>query len=162
MTTTATKEKGKLVREGMGGFLNPPTHPEHEWSVQTDLRRRPDNRGSMCLSTAATSEYLDDATRNAAKRALSAWTAPAIDSPEVQAWILQVLGYFQNCYYNSNAGDKGWDAGNLDIDSKVDPLLNADIHAGVRLIRKFYPSYEPTEEEFAAARWGDSVKAKTR
>ena len=63
--------KGRIIRKGMGGFLNPPTHPEHDWCVETDLRRRPEKRGSMRLSSAADCEWLDPTTRAAAKQLLS-------------------------------------------------------------------------------------------
>jgi hypothetical protein len=146
--------RAKLIHEGMGGFLNPPTHPEHDWSVQTDLRRRPENRGSMSLTAASTCEYLDGFISGAAKRQLADWKAPAIDSPEVQEWIRQVLGYFKGCYRNPNVPEsEQWNAGTLVID-KRNPMENPEDHAGVNLIRKYYPTYEPTAEQFAAARWG--------
>ena len=147
-------EKGKIVHDGMGGFLNPPTHPEHEWSVQTDLRRRPENRGGMSLSTAATCEYLDPATRGAARRMLTKWVAPPIDSPEVVAWVRMVLGYFVRCYRNPDAGADEWNAGKLVIDANRDPMDTPAEHAGVHLIRKYYPDYQPTREDFDHAKWG--------
>lgn len=73
-------EKGRIVREGIGGFLNPPTHPEHTFSMQTDLRRRPENRGSMCLSAAAACEWLDSAARNQAAKLLDEWRALPLES----------------------------------------------------------------------------------
>ena len=54
-----THEKGKIVHRGMGGFLCPPGHPMLTMSVETDLRRKPENRGSMALDYAAKCEYLD-------------------------------------------------------------------------------------------------------
>jgi hypothetical protein len=142
-------EKGKIVKTGMGGFLNPPTHPEHDWSVQTDLRRRPENRGSMCLSSAVDCEWLDPATRAAARRRLDTWQRPALES--VRDWVLQVLGYFRNCYNLTETDD--WSVGGLTI-ADADPMLNADNHAGVHLIRKYYPEYMPTADDFAGAYWG--------
>ena len=61
------KDKGKIVMRGMGGFLCPPDHPMHKQSVETDLRRRPENRGWMSLEAAVDCEYLDNATRLAAR-----------------------------------------------------------------------------------------------
>ena len=151
--TTETKERGRIVSSGMGGFLNPPTHPEHTHSVETDLRRRPEDRGRMSLSYAATCEYLADETRAAAKRRLDEWVAPPVDSPEIQAWIRRVLGYFAGCYKGPD-GEGCWDAGKLRIDSKADPMLNIDLHAGVRLIREYYPDFTPAAQHFAEARWG--------
>lgn len=149
------KEKGRIVLSGMGGFLNPPTHPEHTRSVETDLRRRPENRGSMSLSCAVDCKYLDDATRAAARTVLNSWQRPALDSAEVQDWIRQVLGYFRGCYRNPEKPESGqWDASDAIIDSKRDPLANANDHCGVHLIRKYYPEFTPTAEHFSGAYWG--------
>ena len=159
---TSKKEKGKIVNKGMGGFLCPPGHPDHSYSMQTDLRRREWNRGSMSLSFAATCEWLDDATRQAAGVALVGWERPAIGSGRVQEWIGQVLGYFRGCYKgNPDLGEKAWEAGNLRMDQKVDPTLNVELHAGVHLIRRYYPEYVPTAEDFAGAYWGTKPEKVT-
>jgi hypothetical protein len=151
---TTTKEVGRLARGGAGGFLNPPTHPEHDWHIETDLRRRPENRGFMALNSAIDCDWLADGTRASARRKLAEWVRPALDSPEVQAWIHQVLGYFRGCYQgNADLGEKSWHVSNLKIDNR-DPMTSVDTHAGVRLIRKYYPEFLPTAEHFAKAKWG--------
>jgi hypothetical protein len=142
---------GKVVNRGAGGFLNPPTHPEHTKSIETDLRRRPENRGSMSLSYAATCEHTDPATRMRAKMALKAWVRPDINSQEVQEWIHQVLGYFSTMYQKLEGS---WNCDNLYSDKDLDPVLNANRHAGVHCIRKYYPEFVPTTEHFAKAYWG--------
>jgi hypothetical protein len=149
------KETGRIVNQGVGGFLCPPGHPMHKLSVETDLRRKPENRGWMSLEAAIDSEGLDDATRAAARTVLASWEKPALDTPEVQDWILQVLGYFRNCYNfgNPNIAENWW-AANLSINAEVDPMLCANSHAGVHLIRKYYPEFAPTAEHFAGAYWG--------
>ncbi len=157
MATMTKKEAGRIAASGMGGFLNPPTHPEHTHSVETDLRLRPENRGSMSLTAAIECEYLDDATRAAARTVLASWVRPALDSSEIQEWVKQVLGYFKGCF--KGEGPNQWNASELRIDNKIDPLLNADLHAGVRLIRKYYPEFTPTAEHFAAAYWGKKPEA---
>jgi hypothetical protein len=154
---TATKgEKGKIVREGMGGFLNPPGHPEHFYSVQTDLRRRPENRGSMSLSAAAECEWLDDFTRQQAKNKLESWEAKPLTDPEVKEWVYQVLGYFKRCYRNPDHSEpQCWYADKVVItDHPRDRGLGINDHAGVHLIRRYYPDYEPCEEDFYQAHWG--------
>jgi len=149
-------EKGKIVREGMGGFLNPPTHPEHDWSVQTDLRRRPENRGSMCLSSAVDCEWLDPATRAAARRRLDTWQRPALES--VHDWVLQVLGYFRNCYCQGTGSmPEDWHVANLIIDCKINPLTCINYHAGVHYVRTYYPEYVPTAADFVGAYWGNKT-----
>lgn len=152
MTTT---EKGRIVREGMGGFLNPPEHPEHTFSVETDLRRKPENRGMMSLSAAVDSDWLDPVTRVKAYRLLQAWRESRINlhMSDVREWIHQVLGYFRNCY-KGQAGDQEWYAGELRISADTDPILSADLHAGVHLIRKYYPEYTPVKADFDGAFWG--------
>ena len=154
MAGKANKEKGLIVHPGMGGFLNPPTHPEHDWHVETDLRRRPENRGGMSLSAAVDATWLDPATRAEAKKLLKSWQPPSPSSPEITDWRQQVLGYFRGCYRNPGSPDGEWNASNLVIDQNRDPIANADDHAGVHLIREFYPDYVPTEDNFGGAYWG--------
>jgi hypothetical protein len=151
-----SKERGRIVADGMGGFLNPPGHPEHTHHVETDLRRRPWNRGGMSLRAATETEWLASETRNAARAMLKAWEAnrAPIDSPEVRDWIHSTLGYFRHCFRNPDAGAEQWHAGKMTIDEKRDPLANPADHAGVNLIRGFYPEYNPTAEDFTAAYWG--------
>jgi hypothetical protein len=152
-----TKEKGRVVCNGMGGFLCPPTHPMHTKSVETDLRRRKENRGCMSLEAAVGCDWLDDATRAAVRTVLNSWQKPALDSPEVQEWILQVLGYFKGCYNFGNPDvPENWYAAKLSIRQAEDcnPMDHADQHAGVHLIRKYYPEFTPTPEHFALAYWG--------
>lgn len=143
--------------QGMGGFLNPPGHPEHKQSVETDLRRRPENRGWMSLSTAVDCEWLDAATRRVAKTVLASWERSKLplDNAEVQDWIRQVLGYFTNCYRRAGSeAPDAWNCDKLEINKAIDPFARLDDHAGVHLIRKYYPEFTPTPEHFAEAYWG--------
>jgi hypothetical protein len=153
-----TKEKGQIVREGMGGFLNPPGHPEHSYSVETDLHRPANDRSAMSLSAAVDCEWLDDATRQAARDILARWRENdrlCLGLPEVKDWIQQVLGYFKGCYSNPEIdGPEAWHADKLQINAKANPMAFSYCHAGVHLIRKYYPEYEPTAEDFAEAYWG--------
>jgi hypothetical protein len=151
-----TTEKGKVVQHGMGGFLCPPGHPMHHQSVETDLRRKAENRGCMSLDSALECEYLDDVTKAVVRTVLNTWehNKPALDSPEIQEWILQVLGYFKGCYNLTPENDLGWYAVHLTIDGRLDPLAHARFHAGVHCIRKYYPDFQPTAEHFARAYWG--------
>lgn len=147
---------GRIVNSGMGGFLNPPTHPEHFKSVQSSYV----DTFSMSLSAAADADWLNPATRGRARGILKGWKAPAIESPAVQEWIAQVLGYFAGCYVGQDkAGAPSWNASDLRIDKEADPVANADLHAGVHLIRKYYPAFAPTAEHFAAACWGKKPEA---
>lgn len=154
-----TKELGRIRSSGMGGFLNPPTHPEHTHSVETDLRKHPDNRGSMSLTAAVDSAWLADETRADARRMLEGWIAPDLDTPDVQEWILQVLGYFRGCYKGEGAEPECWHAGTLRIVKTGEALPPVQEHAGVHLIRKYYPAFVPSAEHWAAAYWGNKPSA---
>jgi hypothetical protein len=145
--------------QGCDGFLNPPGHPEHTVSVETDTDRPRDYRGFTSLSAAASDDAMDPAVRAEAKRLLDAWAAnaPPLESAEVQAWVLQVLGYFRGCYRNPDkSGTEQWHASHLVIrdDRYYSPVEHAGDHAGVRFIREYYPGFAPTAEHFVNARWG--------
>ena len=146
--------KGRIVQEGMGGFLCPPGHPAHSRHVETDLRRKPENRGSMSLEYAVADEFLDDTTRAEARSILEYWEANKLPLSTVQEWIFQVLGYFRGCYNLTPDVETGWHAGNVTITGKIDPMEHADYHAGVHCIRRYYPQYKPTAADFAGAYWG--------
>jgi len=149
-------EHGRIAKGGAGGFLDPPGHPEHEWHVQTDLRRRPENRGSMSLTYAAgEARGLDDGTRAAARAMLNDWRPEPIDSPRVREWRLQVLGYFKGMYGDPRVPESvRWNVDRLLSLPDWNPVLNARKHAGVRWIWQFYPHYQPTAADFQHARWG--------
>lgn len=154
--TRKAHRDARVVRNGQGHFLAPPEYPSHEYHVQTDLRRRPDDRGSMELTYAVEeAPWLDPETKREAKALIDKWktSRPALNSQKVQDWIHQVLGYFKNGYRNPSAGAQQWHASKLIFDER-DPVQNADDHAGVHLIRKFYPEFAPTERDFARAYWG--------
>jgi len=157
-----SKEKGNIVNRGMGGFLCPPGHPEHDHCVETDLRRKPENRSSMSLGYAVDSPMLDDATKAAARTLLATWEAnkPPLTSPAAKDWIRQVLGYFKGCFNFEPEKESGWHAGNVTIDSDIDPLENAACHCGVHLIRKYYPDYQPSRLDFLRAYWGQKPGKK--
>lgn len=103
----------------------------------------------MALTSAAEYDWTDAGVRAEAKRILDEWDRPSLDSPEIGDWIAQVLGYFRRCY----RGPEGWNAADLTIDDR-DPMTSIDTHAGVHLIRKFYPEYDPSPADFAGAYWG--------
>lgn len=158
-------EPGQIIggapQHGMGGFLNPPGHPEHTHHVETDLKKQPQNRGGMSLSEAVDCTWLVPSTRAAAKSMLDRWQEyrPALESPEVQDWIRQVLGYFRGCYRGEGPEPECWHADKLCIPKAGEPARLNEEHAGVHLIRKYYPEYEPTGEHFSEAYWGTKPEA---
>lgn len=149
---------GKIVNSGAGGFLNPPTHPEHDWSVRSVY----DDTFSMALSSAAESDWLDDECRSAARIKLKSWKPLPLDDASVKDWIHQILGYFAGCYVGQDRdGNPSWNASDLRILKDTDPILNANIHAGVYLIRKYYPDFAPSADDFAKAYWGKKINQPT-
>jgi hypothetical protein len=148
-----TAQKGRIINKGMGLPLCPPGHPMRTHSVEIDLCLKPRNRTRLPLIEAIDSPQLDAATRAAAQRALSHWKKLPLDAPEVQDWILQVLGYYRGCYNFTPKNDQGWLFANLTIDKEADPLEYVDCHAGVHHIRLYYPEYQPTRTQFRKARW---------
>ncbi len=143
------KQQGIIAQGGMGGFLNPPHHPEHTMHVQTNLRRKPENRDCMSLSQASYDNSLTIETRKLAKSILENWEATKLplEDSEIQEWILQVLGYFKSRYYRPYSSV-------LMINARLNPLANSHIHRGVAHIREFYPQYVPTMAHFEEAYWG--------
>jgi hypothetical protein len=141
---------GKLVHQGAGGFLNPPGHPEHEWSVQSVYG----DTSSMSLSSAA--EHSGDPKAKAAARAkLAGWKPLPLGDPQVQDWIHQVLGYYKGMYVGMDKGmQQSWAVSDLRNMPDADPVLNQDIHAGVHRIRAYYPGFKPTQYDFQVAYWG--------
>jgi len=155
-----TKQKSRIIREGMGGFLCPPGHPMHDWHVEAGLRRKPENRDLYSLKAAIKCEQLDDATRVAARTLLATWEANKLPltNAAVQDWILQVLGYFHGCYCRGDGSqEEDWHAGNVVIPGwggQANKPLPVERHVGVHHIRKYYPEYVPTAAHFAGAYWG--------
>lgn len=151
------KEKGRIVAVGMGGFLNPPGHPMHTLSVETELNHRRENRARMSLEAALECSWLADSIKAQARMALDKWRLqdqPPLHSPKVRAWIGQVLGYFAHCYNDDPANLEGWSAGRLTIDAARSPMEHSERSAGVHHIRRFYPEYTPTVDDWASAHWG--------
>lgn len=147
------KEKGKIVNDGMGGFLNPPKHPEHNFSVETDLRRHKENRGGMSLTVALDCDWLDDETKKEVSLILNNWEREKLplEHEEVKNWTCLVMGYFHDCYQSDNGS---WNASDLKINKNLDPFLHENKHAGVNLIRKFYPEFHLSFECLGEAYWG--------
>lgn len=155
-------QKAQIIQEGMGGCLCPPGHPMLTQCVETDLRRKPGNRTHMSLEEAMESPLIDAATRRAVKTILRTWERSKLPltDPAVREWILQVLGYFAGCYCRGDGSKpEDWHCANLVITGtkqgkEPGRKLTVDQHAGVHLIREYYPDYTPADADFANAYWG--------
>jgi hypothetical protein len=126
----------------------------------TDLRRRPENRGMMSLEYALENPSgVDRQTLLDAHQLLANWferKLPLTD-PQVIDWVHRVLGYFHDCYRGTSDGPYGrgvWAAESLTIDHERNPMAYISQHAGVHFIRKYYPDFVPTREDFEQAYWG--------
>ncbi len=139
----------RIATRGMGGFLNPPGHPEHTRSVEYD-KRRGEYQSACSLTVAVSAEFIEPHIRGEARYLLTTWNPGPSPDP---AWVLQVLGYFRGCYRNPLV-EHQWDADSMIIDQTLDPLSHLDDHAGVNHIRKFYPGFIPTAQQFREAKWG--------
>jgi len=141
---------GRIISEGMGGFLKPPTHPELSFSVKSCYG---DTFG-LSLTGATQSNWLDDECKAKAQKLLDNWIPLSIDDPGIKDWILQVMGYFRHCY---NEGD-GWNANKLAIYPDINPIVNQNLHAGVHYIREYYPNFILTEDIVDNAYWGKNER----
>lgn len=140
--------RGHIRKEGMGGFLHPPGHPENSLSVSGP-------GFSMSLSSAVSSEWLDEGTKQRARAALDSWERRDLDDPYVQDWIRQCLGYFRNCYVAEGSDTaEVWNTAQYEVIPDIDPREASDRQAGVRHVRRYYPEYEPNESDFEEAYWG--------
>ncbi len=93
-------------------------------------------------SSATTCEYILNDSKMVAKMKLDSWNPLPLNDEKVVKWVRQVLGYFRNCYKNRDMNEPDcW-------------MEWVEDHAGVRLIRKYYPEYNPSQEDFDMAKWG--------
>jgi len=129
-----------LVNDGMGGFLNPPGHPEHAYSIQEFSKGH--EVGSYSLSAAMSESWMPSKVQIKAKWILKRWNAGAPD----EAWLATVYNYFRHCYSkdgnNRNVNDcvtygKFWD--NAEQEENEDPTH----HLGYLFVKQFYPDHKP-------------------
>jgi peptidoglycan hydrolase-like protein with peptidoglycan-binding domain len=162
VTGESRGERGRIVPGSSGGFLQPPGHPDTKFAIETDLRRRPENRSRARISSALEPDSsFDAATREQAAKLMRDYKAnqPPLSHPAVQEWVRSTLGYYNRGYGgHPELGEKRWHAGNLVFDDR-DPVLNADEHAGVRSIRQHYPDFKPTAADFAPGGYGQKASS---
>lgn len=134
-------ESARIISGSTGSFMDPPTYPTHYYAVETELERRPENRGTMSLDYAAECDYIDPAIRERAAEMLQAWhdAPPLIDQRNIQLWIRRTFAYFGNCWRNPEAADREWHAGKVIISK--DLTGPADDYAPIHWVRKYFPDF---------------------
>ena len=142
----------KVVSGSMGNFLCPPTYPTHFFHVETDRNRRKENRGGVSLESAKDYSWIHESARVEAYKLLRDWQRPAIDSEEIEDWIVEVLRYFKNCYLSSKQVASGKrNVSDLICNSEFNPYAYKDIQAGTAFIQRYYPDFVCTNRLIAIA-----------
>lgn len=128
-----------------GGFLDPPGHPHHRYSVNVydggRVKQEPD--AMMSVQGAADDESLPEKARARARRLLE--DATLIES---ELWVRNVYGYFRSMFVPED-GDR--DVRSLITDSTNS--LPAERHAAVAMIRTHFPDHEPRTDLIADTRY---------
>ena len=128
----------------MGGFMSPPGHPDHEWSVGEYTGRTSHRElGRMSISTAAEAHWAPESVRARAQQLLA--EAQIVCS---ELWVRHVYGYYQSMYL-PESGDRTVQ------DLITDPAgkLPAERHAAVALVREYFPDHQPRTDLIADFRF---------
>ncbi len=148
---TSRSNWGKIVDEGMGGFLNPPGHPEHRYSVHSVYG----DTFSVCLSAAAyESDWLNCETVGRARGMLKKWdkNKSCLDVDDIQSWVYSVMGYFKNSYSPKNKD--GSVLPNYLIKKNWNPFVHQKRYLGVLHIQEYYPDFKLNQTHLDNAKWG--------
>jgi hypothetical protein len=140
-----------LVDKGACGFLNPPGHAEHNYSIVEN--RGGHDVGFMSLGYAVKEGYLPAPVKREAQRKLDAMPGDAKD----EAWIASVYNYFRHCY-SPDGIDRDV---NKMIISQMHTLL-PEHHLGYLFIKQFDLDHTPRldliEETSPLGKWHNPVK----
>jgi len=136
---------GKIVGGALGSFLCPPGHPNYYHHISGP-------KFLISLTYAVESDDVHPEMRGRAQAILNRYKLPPINDPQVQDWIYRVMGYFRGCYVGKEGS---WQASDLVIDSTRDPIKHQNEHAGVHLIRQYYPEFKLTKTILKKAYWGE-------
>jgi hypothetical protein len=120
--------------QGMGGFLAPPGHPDHEYVV---IGKRPRAReADMMTGVGSVLDNPDQYPEHVVRMAQRVMDAAELRCSEL--WIRSVYGYFHTMYV-PESGDRR--AAYLLTDPKN--TLPPERHAAVATIRQWFPDHEP-------------------
>jgi hypothetical protein len=125
---------------GNGCFLNPPGYPTYFTRAVYDSRGDTPRHGPsmVLLDRVVTDEdnYPTDEAHQALLRAL--WAPLPLEHKRTQAWILSLYQHLRHCYI-----DDQQIAVNRDIRTAAAKVAIPENHQAVRIIRKYYPLYNP-------------------
>lgn len=125
--------------DGMGGFLNPPTHPQHTTSI---IEKRGGHEvGYYSLTGARDEKYLPGRVRGTANGILKRWVREKGQEQPDEVWLASVYNYFRNCYSpdgeNRNVSDCLINNANS---------LPPERHLAYLFVKEFYPAHKPDIE----------------
>lgn len=130
------KTRYVIVNKGMGGFLNPPGHAEHNFSVREyDVHGQEEGSSSLSYAAQHAAEWGHPGIARAAQRKLAAH--PGTFTSE---WEREVYAYFANCY--SPDGQER-NASKCEIIRGVTCKPSPTWHLAYLHIRQFFPEYTP-------------------
>lgn len=144
---------------GAGSFLEPPFSKTHKWGIVAGYDRGNGYQEYSSVDYYLEDEHVPEEAKIQIRQIIGKEERPDITDPEVHDWICRVMGYFKHSYRNPVTGS--WNAGELKIDVNSNPeytIAHQDGHAGVHLIRKYYPEFKLTEEILRCAYWGKKTE----
>lgn len=126
---------------GAGGFLCPPGHPAHEYSLEGYWNGKRKANADMYGSI----EYVfdpqsgaSDVVRDRVRKIMDSATLVCSEN-----WVRMVYGYFRNCYATED-GDRS--ASDCIIPKKGDAPLPDERHLGYLTVREYFPDHEPRHD----------------
>ena len=132
------KTRYVIVNEGMGGFLNPPGHAEHAYSVREYNVHGPEREQSSISLSYAAQHAIEWGHPGIARAAASKLAEqPGTFTPE---WDRECYAYFANCYAPDGVTR---DVGKCEIRSGQTPALNPEWHLAYLHVRSFFPDARP-------------------
>lgn len=135
------KTRYTIVHEGMGGFLNPPGHAEHSYSVReynVHGPRREHGSSSLSYAAANAEAWGHPGIARAAARKLA--EMPGTFTPE---WEREVYAYFRNCYAPDG---KTRAVSECIVRDGETPAPNPLWHLAYLHVRSFFPDATPNIE----------------
>lgn len=83
-------------KSGMGGAFDAPGYPTLTHRVETDLNRKPDNRGGLSLVYALTCDYISPTIKQDINKLIADWNAnkPPITDISIQNWIKECIAHW--------------------------------------------------------------------